>query len=268
MVLILLMISGPVLHARSMRINPEPVMVAGIAGDLQHNLETAFWKAFTDPGEFRASEIFQLLGYNAAEIAQIGKITPMPAKISVEAEKNGQPDGFNNIRVTCHNVYYYNMTIERVVFDFPACRLNLDELSCGRLRFVSGDCIRLKTEVSQSDILKVFDLYARAKALTGLKMKLEKDRATLVGRIKKGFIVAEFNLRGNTELVDSKTVMFRCQRLTLNGSPMPRNAIAGIFAQINPVFDASKTWLNLNVASINIRPGFVETIATIDRKKG
>lgn len=235
---------------------------------MQTDLESAFLKAFSEPTEFKGSEIFQLLGYDAGEIAQIGRITPRPASITVQVEPGNGPGYFKNIKVVCYSVHYYNLTIERVTFDFPDCQINVGELKNGNLRFLAGDSIKLKTEVSQNDILKVFDFFAKARDLSGLRLKLDADKANLRGKVKKGFVVVEFNLNGITQLVDAKTVMFRCSRLVLNGSPMPRNTLNAIFAQINPVFDASKTWLNLNIASINIKRGFVETIATIDKKKG
>lgn len=208
------------------------------------------------------------MGYNETEIAQIGKITPRPANISIEADHDEAFGSYRNLKVLCHKVFYYNLTIERVLFDFPKCSINTEELKAGRLRFTTGEQISLKTEVSADDILRVFNLYAKAKSLSGMRMKLEKNCARLTGRVKKGFVTAAFNLHGNTELVNPKTVIFRCERLNLNGFPVPRNVISSIFRQINPVFDSSKTWFNLNVASISIKPGFVETHATIDRKKG
>ncbi len=231
-------------------------------------LEAAFMKAFQDPEEFKASGIFQLLGYDAAEISLIGKITPRPASLSVEILPAEGDGSFRTLKVLCNKVSYYNLTIERVTFDFPDSSISLDELANGRLRFKTGSRIDLKTEVSANDILKVFELYAQARSLSGMKMKLDKNSARLVGRIKKGFVTAQFDLKGNTQLLDPKRVYFRCEKLTLNGMPMPRNAVAQIFKQINPVFDASKTWLNLNVASIAIKPGFVETLASISPKKG
>ncbi|PKL41936.1 MAG: hypothetical protein CVV41_15915 [Candidatus Riflebacteria bacterium HGW-Riflebacteria-1] len=236
--------------------------------NLQRNLETAFMRAFSDPIEFRNSEIFQLLGYKPDEIAEIGKITPCPAAIKVVAESNGQPDGFKNISVICTKVIYYNMTIDQVTFDFPDCRLSLDDLNQGRLRFLGSDLIRLKTEVSSEDIAKVFDLVARARKLSSLRIKLDKDLATVHGRVTRGLLVVDFKIRGSTELVDPKTVFFRCDRMEMNGFRLPRNEVNGVFRQINPVFDAKKTWLNLNIASISIRRGLVETIATIERRKG
>lgn len=231
-------------------------------------LETAFIKAFNDPEEFKATGIFQLMGYNAAEIAQIGKITPRPASISVEFDADPLPGTFRSLRVKCFRVLYYNLTIETVQFDFPECSIDVEELAAGRLRFKSGGQISLITDVSADDILKVFAFYAKSRSLSGMKMKLAKNSAQLHGRVKKGFVTAEFRLSGNTRLIDAKTVTFNCERLFLNGMAMPRNVIATIFRQINPVFDARKTWLNLNIASITIKPGFVQTHATIDRKKG
>ncbi|MBU1105622.1 MAG: hypothetical protein KKB51_03055 [Candidatus Riflebacteria bacterium] len=234
----------------------------------QQNLETAFMRAFSDPAEFRNTEVFQLLGYSSDEISEIGKITPRPASITVHAEPNGQIDGFKNIRVVCTKVLYYNLTIDRVTFEFPDCRLCLAELSQGRLRFLDSGQIKLRTEVSSADITRVFNLVARARKLSRLKIKLDKDRATIRGRVQRGLLVVEFNLTGDAELVNPGIVDFRFDRLVMNGIAMPRNAVSGISKQINPVFDANKTWLNLNIASINIRRGFVETIATIERRKG
>lgn len=236
--------------------------------ELHKKLERAFFKAFSTPEEFKGSEIFQLLDYDAAEIAQIGRITPRPASIAVQAENGETSDSFKNIRVVCRSVHYYNMIIDKVTFDFPDCRVNLQELDNGNLRFLAGDIIKLKTEVSQNDILKVFDFYTRAKNLSSLKLKLDDDKASLRGKIKKGFLVVEFKLHGKTLLLDPKKVVFNCNYLVLNGARMPRNATNAIFAQINPVFDATKTWLNLHIDSIKITNGFVETVASIHKKKG
>ncbi len=231
-------------------------------------LEKAFLKAFNDPEEFKATGIFQLLGYSGDEIAQIGKITPRPASISIEGEEAAGNGVYKTLKVHCNKVIYYNLTIEKVLFEFPECSIDTDELAAGRLRFKTGEKISLVTEVSAADILKVFSLYAKARSLTGLRMDLKKDCASLRGRVKSGIVTVDFRLHGNTRLVDAKTVLFKCEKLILNGMPLPRNAIAAIFRQINPVFDAGKTWLNLNVAQICIKPGFVETHASIDRKKG
>ncbi len=235
--------------------------------NIQQNLEAAFMLALSNPDEFRNAGIFQLLGYSSAEIAEIGKITPRPAAIKVRADPGSDVGGFSNIRVDCTKVSYYNLTIDRVIFDFPACRICLDELAQGRLRFLDSEKIELKTEVSASDIARVFDLVARARNLTSLRINLEEDRARIHGRVKRGLFVVDFNLTGDTELVDPKTVIFRCERMLLNRSVVPRNTVNAVFKEINPVFDARKTWLNLNIAKINIRRGFVETIASIERRK-
>ena len=248
-------------------VQPKPTFAENSALQ-QKNLEAAFMRAFSDPAEFRNSEVFQLLGYSREEISEIGKITPRPAAITVFAEPNGLVDGFKNIRVVCTKVLYYNLTIDQVTFEFPDCRLCLNELSQGRLRFLGSDQIKLKTEVSSTDIARVFELVARARKLSKLKIKLDKDRATIHGRVQRGLFVVEFNLTGDTELLDPKTVEFRCDRLMMNRVAIPRNTVRSISRQINPIFDANKTWLNLNISSISIRRGFVETIATIDRRKG
>lgn len=240
---------------------------APVSQKQQQDLEAAFMKAFSDPVEFRNTEVFQRLGYNSQEIDEIGKITPRPSAIEVIAEPDEEGKGFKNIRVSCTKVLYYNLTIDRVVFDFPDCRLCLDNLKEGRLKFLGSDMIRLKTEVSASDIARVFDLVARARNLTSLRIKLEENCATVHGRVKRGIFVVDFNITGDTELIDAKTVVFNCDRMLLNRSVVPRNTVNGVFRQINPVFDANKTWLNLNIARINIKRGFVETIATIERRK-
>ncbi len=231
-------------------------------------LVAAFTKTFNNPDEFKASGIFQLLGYNDSEISQIGKITPRPSRIRVETVTDSGIGRFASLKVFCEKVFYYNLTIERVVFNFPDCVIDETQLQNGRLRFVAGKQIELTTEVSADDILKVFELYAQARSLSSMNMKLASNSARLRGRIKKGIVTADFSLQGTTQLLDPKTIFFRCERLLLNGMPMPRNAVAAIFKQINPVFDASKTWLNLNVARVCIKPGFVETQATINHKKG
>jgi hypothetical protein len=246
---------------------PSLVFADSASDNMQKNLESAFKLAFNDPAEFRNAGIFQLLGYSDDEIAQIGRITPRPASITVLAEPDSDAGAFKNIMVSCTKVSYYNLTIDRVVFDFPGCRLCTDELAQGRLRFLGSEQIKLKTEVSASDIARVFDLVARARNLTSLRIKLEEDRARINGRVKRGLFVVDFNITGNTELVDSDTVIFRCDRMLLNRAVVPRNTVNAVFKEINPVFDARKTWLNLNIAAIKIRQGFVETIATIERRK-
>ncbi len=257
-----------ILSALSFLLQSRAILAAAtVTEDQQRNLETAFMRAFSDPVEFRNAGVFQLLGYSSQEIDQIGKITPRPAAIKVVAEPDEEGDGFKNIRVSCTKVLYYNLTIDRVIFEFPDCRLCLDELKEARLKFLGSDMIKLKTEVSSSDIARVFDLVARARNLTSLRIRLEENRATVHGRVKRGVFVVDFNISGDTELIDTKTVVFNCERMLLNRAVVPRNTANGIFRQINPVFDANKTWLNLNIASINIKRGFVETIATIERRK-
>lgn len=246
---------------------PSLVFAESGSDNMQKNLESAFKRAFSDPDEFRNAGIFQLLGYSDDEIAQIGRITPRPASITVLADPGVGTGTYKNISVNCTKVSYYNLTIDRVVFDFPVCRLCTDELAQGRLRFLESEQIQLKTEVSDSDIARVFDLVARARNLTSLRIKLEEDRARINGRVKRGLFVVDFNITGNTELVDSDTVIFRCDRMLLNRAVVPRNTVNAVFKEINPVFDARKTWLNLNIAAIKIRQGFVETIATIERRK-
>lgn len=234
----------------------------------ENNFFMAFWQAFSEPQRFRSSGVFQLLGYDEDDIALISNVTPRPASLSIElfgADGNG---GYELIRVTTHKVKYYGLTLEKVVFEFPDCRLCLESLSNGYLRFIHATHIGLVTFVSEEDLLKVLGMFAKARSLQKLRFNLEKNRARLRGQIRRGIISIRFNLRGEALIVDEKTVDFRCDRLVLNGQALPRNMIRSMFSSINPVFDASKTWLNLNIKNIKIHNGAVETTATIAPKKG
>ncbi|GAB4279920.1 MAG: hypothetical protein Kow0029_24140 [Candidatus Rifleibacteriota bacterium] len=231
-------------------------------------LLSGFSAALATPDEFKNTRIFNLLGYSESEIALIGKITPRPASISVEFETPEANGEFSNIKIICSQVTYYNLTIATATFEFPDCRLDLESLNNGKIRFVRSKKIRLKTEVSEDDIIKVFDLFARARSLHDIKLKLKTDKARIDGWYRKGLLTVHFKIEGDVLLKDSKKVDFACDRLTLNRIPLPRNTARAIIAKINPVFDSTKTWLNLNIEKINILDGFVETIASIDRKKG
>jgi hypothetical protein len=162
-----------------------------VSAIVQQNLEQAFKRAFNDPAEFRDSGVFQLLGYTSSEIEQIGKITPRPASITVEADYIEQENVYKNIRVICEKVLYYNLTIDRVTFEFPDCRLSSEDLAEGRLRFISSKQIKLKTEVSADDIARVFDLVARARRLRNLRIELEQDRAKVNGRVRRGLFTVD-----------------------------------------------------------------------------
>lgn len=235
---------------------------------LSQQLEHGFRQALATPEGFKATEVFRILGYLEPEIALIGKITPHPQDLRVEWQGPDQTGCFSFIKVTCSQVSYYNLTIATATFEFPNCRLDHDSLQKNQIRFLQTDEIKLKTEVSEADILKVFDLYAKAKSLRDLSLNLSREKANLGGWFRKGILTIKFDVRGSVELVNPKVVNFSCERLALNRIALPRNTARSMLANINPVFDSRKTWLNLNIDSINILDGFVETNARINRREG
>lgn len=235
---------------------------------LKQQLLQGFTHALSTPEGFRSTEIFKILGYFEPEIALIGKITPKPQSLTVEFQKNGHEFGFDSIKVVCSQVSYYNLTIATATFEFPNCQLDGELLLQNQIRFLKSDEVKLKTEVSEADILKVFDLYAQARSLRNLRLDLRQEKAMLEGWFRQGILTVKFNLKGNVELVSPKVVNFNCERLVLNRIPLPRNTARSMIAQINPVFDSRKTWLNLNIDSISILDGFVETSARINRREG
>ncbi|MEW6710090.1 MAG: hypothetical protein AB1403_09745 [Candidatus Riflebacteria bacterium] len=236
--------------------------------DLDRQLKSGFMHALSTPEGFRSTEIFKLLGYLDPEISLIGKITPRPAFVQVEYQPASFAYEFSNIKVICSQVGYYNLTIATATFEFPNCQLDMMQLQQNRIRFLKSDEIKLKTEVSENDILKVFELYTQAKALRDLSLDLGKERANLGGWFRKGVLTVSFKVTGRVELVNPKVVNFNCDKLTMNKIVLPRNAARAVFAKINPVFDSRKTWLNLNIDSVSIKNGFVETNARISRREG
>jgi hypothetical protein len=231
-------------------------------------LQTGFESAMASPEEFKNTRAFHNLEYSDEEIARIGKITPKPKSLSVNFEKMSEPGGFRSIKVVCSEVSYYNLTIATATFEFKDSFLNMKSLRKGKIRFDKSGSINLNTKVSEEDILKVFEMFARARKLNGLKLKLTSERARLDGWYRNGLIVIKFRVVGNTRLVNCKRVDFEGERLTLNRIRLPRNTARSILRSINPVFDSTRTWLNLNINKISIKEGFVETVARIDKKKG
>jgi hypothetical protein len=236
--------------------------------ELARRLHQGFTLAFATPEGFKETGVFKILGYLEPEVAMIHKITPKPASLKIEYSDSGEVGKFSSIKVICSQVKYYSLTIATATFEFPNCRLDDEALRNNRIRFLDTDEIRLKTEVSEGDILKVFDLYAQARSLRDLRLELKQNRANLGGWFRKGILTVKFEVRGDIKLVSPKVVNFNCDRLTLNRIPLPRNAARSMIANINPVFDSRKTWLNLNIDSINILDGFVETNARINRREG
>lgn len=234
---------------------------------LQHQLHAGFSSAFASPEAFKETNVFKILGYLEPEVSLISSITPRPAQIRVVYEKSDIPGGFKNLQVICSQVGYYNLTIATATFEFPNSRLDLEQLAVNRIMFHETDEVRLKTEVSEADILKTFALFAEARALKDLRIKLSDNRAQVVGWYRQGILVVKFDVRGNVESEGSKVVKFNCEKMRLNGITLPRNAARSLLAKVNPVFDARRTWLNLNVDKVIILEGFVETQARICRRE-
>lgn len=239
-----------------------------IDDELVNRLYKGFSQAFATPEAFKETEIFKILGYLEPEVAMIHKITPKPASLKVEYYNSGEFGKFSSIKVICSQVHYYSLTIATATFEFPNCQLDEEALRSNKIRFLNTDEIRLKTEVSEENILKVFSLYAQARALRDLRLKLKQNRANLSGWFRKGILTIKFEVMGDIKLVNPKVVDFNCDRLIFNRIPLPRNVAKSIIAKINPVFDSRKTWLNLNVDSIEIFDGYVETNARINRREG
>lgn len=247
-------------------------------------LEYAFTKTFSSSHEFAACQVFQKLDYDLAEIAEIRKITPFPASLTVEYEglqeetisnlssENGIGSQtkvlkFEKLNVICDKVHYFDMVIERVIFGFPQSSIELDYLDKGRLKFVKAKNIELNIKVSEADIVSVVYLYPKSKLLSNVKVELTPGKCQSRGRVKLGLLVADFRLRGFIKQISPKRVNFSCDKLYINGISQPRAFVKSIMNYVNPVYDSSKIWINLNVNEMNIVKGYVETKATIDKKE-
>lgn len=226
-------------------------------------LTIGFRTAFNSPEKFKNTTIFHLLNYTPDQIRQIGMITPKPASLSVEINSFDSKGFFTDIKVKCSHVRYYNMIIDNVTFEFPSVFLDIKALKAGKIRFLEANVIKLETNVSEKDLLKVFALVARAKKLTRLNLKLQKNKVKMRGKTRRGWFVVEFDLRGSVSIKEGKQILFNCHKLHLNRFPLPRTAINAIFRRINPVFDSDKTWLNLVIDKVKIDKGFVKTNARI-----
>ncbi|MBR4569532.1 MAG: hypothetical protein IKO19_02515 [Candidatus Riflebacteria bacterium] len=247
-------------------------------------LEYAFTKTFSSSHEFSACQVFQCLDYNLAEITQIRRITPFPASLTVEfdgieeaylpvkTDDNSVSTQtrvlkFKKLDVICDKVHYFDMEIERMTFGFPDSVIEYDYLDKGRLKFVSASKIDLLVKVSENDLLSVLNLYPRAKALSNVKIILTPNQCQSKGRVKLGFLVAEYKIKGFIKQVSPKIIDFSCSKLTINGITQPRAFVKTIMSYINPVFDSSKVWINLNISSMNIIKGYVMTNAVINKKE-
>jgi hypothetical protein len=254
-------------------------LILGISGEIQAKefwkvdsqlhqyLISAFKTAFKTPEEFKNTQAFHLLGYNANEINLIGKITPRTDQIKVTFERGGSSGFFKSLSVTGKNVNYYKLVIDSATFSFKNIKLDLDQLKAGKIVFDKLDRINIETNVSEKDILRVFELFAKAKKLKKLQVKLKKEKTRVSGWFYKGFLAVYFKIFGTPILEGKKKIFFNCKRMTLNGIPLPRNAIRSIFSRINPVFDASRTWLNLEIDEIVTSKGKVKSLGRIEPRK-
>jgi hypothetical protein len=228
------------------------------------HLERAVTRAFADGEAFRATGLFDCLGYTATQVAEIAQVTPRPASLTVEWAAADPASGFfQRLLVTTHRVRYYDLTIERAVFSFTDIRLDVDALLTDRLVFRSVGRVGLETFVSSADILKVFDLVTRARGLSGLVMNIDRRTTRLRGRVRQGWLTVNFHLEGIPCLKNGRQIEFRCRRLVLNGLSLPQGVIRGMFSRINPVFDADQTWLNLHLDKIALEPGYVRSWGAI-----
>lgn len=234
---------------------------------LSDKLHVAFERAFSSPEHFEDSQVFQLLDYKDDEINLIRQVTPRPQKIELTYKQKNEPGTFEKLKVVAYGVTYYNLLITRAVFSFPDSKICLDQLEKGYLKFLKLDKVGLQTEVTDKDLLGVFELVARARSLYNLRMTMNNDRVHMRGRTRRGLFVAEFRLDGQALLEDSRTIVFNCNRLILNGQRLPRNVVGRMFDAINPVFDANNTWLNLHIDQITVDKGKVTSKGRIERRE-
>lgn len=234
-----------------------------VADDLG-NLEKAFTLAFANPRAFEKTRLFEVLGYSQAQIKQMVEVTPRPASLSIEYLGVPGPDGmFDKIKVKASKVKYYNMTIDHAVFEFPRVRLDMKKLASGVLEFRNAVQIGIETYVSEADILGVFDLFAKARNLSHLRMEISHRQAVLKGRSRRGLLLIAFEVFGSPRLEGTKIIQFDCKKMVLNGLSLPQAAINALFKQINPVFDARKTWLKLDLQEILLEKGFIHSLGKI-----
>lgn len=244
----------------------------------QSLLEQSFLKTFSSSQEFARSQVFQCLGYDLAEVSQIKKVTPFPKSVSVTFEGMKETEtfiasetrrivAFEKLAIRCKKVQYFGMTMEELVFTFPDCSLEKDYLIKEKIRFARVSHIDLKVKVSEENLLSVMKLYSKSSALSSVKIYLYKDKVKCSGKVKMGFIVADFVLKGYTRLASPKKVTLICEKLYLNRIAQPRAFIRPIMDYVNPVFDSTKVWINLNILKMDLKNGFVETAGIIGAKE-
>ncbi len=222
-------------------------------------LTEAFQRAFADGEQFRQTNLFACLGYTASQSRAMAEITPRPAALTVTCVPGAMPGEYEQISVVASAVRYYGLTVAQASFTFPLVRLDPQALSEGRLVFRAVPEVAIDTRVSEADLLKVFPFSTRSRQLSNLRLQIAEKAIDLRGNVRQGLFFVAFHLRGRPVLNGSKKIDFSCARMVLNGVTMPRAAIRGMFKHVNPIFDATKTWLNLALSSIHTEPGVVCT---------
>ncbi|MFZ2960001.1 MAG: hypothetical protein WA705_24230 [Candidatus Ozemobacteraceae bacterium] len=228
--------------------------------DTQRLFELAFKKAFSDGQALSDTRLFEKLGYTSDQIKAMVEITPRPASVRVECIPDPQVVGrYSLLRIHASQIHYYKLVIDHGTLDFPGALIDLPALNEGRLVFQNLDNVDIETFVSSDDFLKVFQFFASAKKLSDLKMKISPKETSLSGKVKKGFLTVVFKVFGLPALDGPKKVRFNCKRLVLNGVSLPRAAVHALFNSINPVFDANRTWLDLELKAVANEEGFIRS---------
>ncbi|HNV68932.1 MAG TPA: hypothetical protein PKO06_04480 [Candidatus Ozemobacteraceae bacterium] len=233
--------------------------VVAAASQTDERLSVAFQRAFADGEQFRQTELFACLGYTASQSRAMAEITPRPAGLIVTAVPAIASGTYEQINVVASAVRYYGLTIAEASFTFPLVRLDEHALSEGRLVLREVPEVLIETRVSAADLLRVFPFSNRSRQLSNLRLSIAEKHIDLRGNVRRGMFLVAFHIRGKPVLDGAKKVDFSCSRLVLNGIAMPRAAIRAMFSHVNPVFDATKTWLNLELLSIHTEPGTVCT---------
>jgi hypothetical protein len=101
-------ILGDFVLARTIIRLPDEPSVVSVTPSTLDRLTAGFDRAFRDPAAFEETRLFQVLGYTAEQIAQINRVTPFPASLTVECTPaSATADRFASVRVICRDVKYY-----------------------------------------------------------------------------------------------------------------------------------------------------------------
>lgn len=214
-------------------------------------LERAFTRAFSAGTEFRATGLFDRLGYSPEQVKAIVEVTPRPATLSVSVEPDPIiPGKYRSLRIHALGVHYYNLLIQEATLDFSSSEIDIPALEEGRLSFRAIPQVGIETRVAATDILKVFGFFASARKLSDLKLSITSKATTLTGKLRRGLFTAQFKVTGAATVEKPRRINFNCRRMIINGLSLPRAAIRTMFNHVNPVFDSSRTWLNLELDEV------------------